>query len=76
MATNIYEIHGFKVEASDDDYSAVTYLRDCLDYNEAIVFFDYAKLKGKADFENRDGYDFSLLYDSSSEKKFKLVRRG
>ena len=50
----------------------INYLQHDLDSNESKVFFDQAKIKGKADFEDdRDG-QFTLDYQNN---KYFLIKR-
>ncbi len=61
-------IHGYyvKYDPSDSVISyGISYLRNDLDSEEASVFFDFAKRKGKAKFEDDNEYQFTLKYDPS-----------
>lgn len=55
-------IHGFQVEYEENGYEGIRYLREDLDYNEARVFFDQAKLKGSAGFEDDQDRQYTLVY--------------
>lgn len=66
-------VHGFKVKYEDNAYSGVYYLKNELDQKEAGIFFDEAKRKKSADFEDRQARNYTLSYDSYAT--FTLVRR-
>lgn len=57
-------IKGFSVIYDDNASSGVYYLRDSLDYNEAVIFFDRARNYGSADFEDHNGNNFTLVYQN------------
>lgn len=67
-------IHGFKVKYEDNTYGAVGHLRDDLDFQEAKVFFDQAKLKKSVNFEDDQDINYTLSY--SSDNTFTLIRRA
>jgi hypothetical protein len=66
------EIHGFTVAYEENSREGVAYLRDDLDANEARVFFDQAKMKGSAEFEDDDDRQFTLSYH---ENEYTLIKR-
>lgn len=71
MATET-TVHGFKVRYEEENSEGIKYLRDDLSYEEAKVFFDQAKIKGSAQFEDDLDRDFTLLYQSGV---YVLMRR-
>lgn len=56
------EIYGYKVIYEKRAERAVDYLKNDLSREEANVFFDYAKRKGKAQFEDDDDRQFTLIF--------------
>jgi hypothetical protein len=69
---NIY-VHGFKVEYEDKAKKGVDYLLYDLDREEARVFFDQARLRKRAEFEDDDEGQYTLYYQGSNS--YKLVKR-
>lgn len=65
-------IHGFRTIFEDNAIEGVRYLRDDLSYDEVRVFFDQARLKGSAAFEDDQERQFTLLHRGSV---YTLVRR-
>lgn len=55
-------IHGFGVYYEKDAYAGITHLRDDLDFAEARVFFDQARSRGSANFEDDEDRQFTLSY--------------
>ena len=55
-------IHGFKVEYEDDVKNGIEYLLYDLDRDEARVFFDQARLKKRAEFEDDREGQYTLIY--------------
>ncbi|MBI4159904.1 hypothetical protein HY504_01930 [Candidatus Wolfebacteria bacterium] len=66
-------ILGFTVSYEDNAREGVRYLRDDLDYRETKVFFDQAKSKGSAEFEDEYDRQFTLVYQRGL---YVLMRRG
>lgn len=64
--------HGFTITYEDNSYEGVKYLRDDLDSEEARVFFDQARMRGYAKFEDDDDRQYTLFYKSGI---YNLVRR-
>ncbi|HOK21003.1 MAG TPA: hypothetical protein PLX73_02315 [Candidatus Paceibacterota bacterium] len=59
-------LYGYYVEYDDEvAYNGFTYLRDRLDHNEVQVFFNEASRRGRADFEDDYGRNYSLIKDDS-----------
>ncbi|HOV88956.1 MAG TPA: hypothetical protein PLB74_02790 [Candidatus Paceibacterota bacterium] len=59
-------LYGYYVEYDDEvAYNGFTYLRDRLDHNEVQVFFNEASRRGRADFEDDYGRNYSLIKDGS-----------
>lgn len=55
-------IHGHKVMYEEDSKKALDYLRNDLSSQEARVFFDQARSKGSAQFEDDEDRNFTLIY--------------
>lgn len=45
---------------------AIYYLRDKIEREEATVFFRQAYEKGEAQFEDQNGHNFTINYDSDN----------
>lgn len=58
-------IKGHTVYYDDETKDGIYYLSQDLDFNEADVFFEYAKMHQKADFEDDRERQFTLFYNSS-----------
>lgn len=68
MITYIY-VHNYYVQYDNADATinyALSYLQSDLDSEEASVFFDAAKKRGKAKFEDDYENQFTLTYDYST----------
>jgi len=66
-------IHGYKVKYEDNAYSGVDYLKNDLDSKEASVFFNEARRRSQAPFEDDDDRDFIL--SRNSDGSYYLRRR-
>lgn len=55
-------VHSFTVEYEEEAKEAIHFLQDELDYEEAKVFFDQAKLKRSAEFEDKYRHNYTLTY--------------
>lgn len=66
------DVHGFSVAYEQNALEGIRYLRDDLDFNEAKVFFDQARTKGIAEFEDDEDRQYTLFYKGES---YTLVRR-
>jgi hypothetical protein len=55
-------VHGFTVNYETNAYEGIRYLRDDLDFEEARVFFDQARLRGFAQFEDDQDRQYTLYY--------------
>lgn len=64
-------VHGFPLTYEEEAKSGVSYLTYSLDQAEAKVFFDQARAKGMAAFEDREGRDYTLTYKNSAYILFK-----
>jgi len=67
--TNVYS---YCVTHEPDVEEGISYLRDDLDFNEARIFFDQARQKGFAEFEDDEDRQYTLLYKDGN---YTLVRR-
>lgn len=65
-------IHGFSVSYEENATGGIGHLRDDLDYNEAKVFFDQARARGSAQFEDDEERQYTLLYQNGA---YALLRR-
>lgn len=65
-------VYGFPLSYEDGTYNGVRYLRDDLQREEARVFFDQARQRGEAQFENDYEEQFTLKYSGG---KYELVKR-
>ena len=66
-------IDSWTVYYEDNAYNGIIYLRDYLDFSETKVFFEYAWSRGRADFEDRSGYDYTLI--KNSDGSYTVARR-
>jgi cellobiose phosphorylase len=66
-------IHSFKDRHEENAQGGIVYLRDHLDAKEAKVFFDEARRKKSANFEDQQGKNYTLSFDSYNT--YTLVRR-
>lgn len=65
-------IHGFTVAYEKNAVEGIEYLRDDLDSAEARVFFDQARQRGSAQFEDDEDRQYTLLYQNGN---YALARR-
>ena len=65
-------IYGFSVIYEKNAIEGVHYLRDDLDFQEARVFFEQARLKSFAQFEDDEDRQYTLIYRNGI---YNLVRR-
>ena len=65
-------LDGKKIEYEKNAYDGIKYLRDDLDSLERRVFFDQAKMRGEAPFEDDEDRQFTLLHKSNT---YTLLRR-
>jgi len=65
-------IHGFNVIFEENAAEGVRYLRDDLDFEEARVFFDQARSRGSAEFEDDEDRQYTLFY---RDNIYTLARR-
>jgi len=66
-------IYGFRVKYEDNAKDGVNYLFSDLDRDEARVFFDQAKARKSAKFEDDEDRQFTLSYDGDGS--YSLMRR-
>jgi hypothetical protein len=57
-------IHGFKVKYEENEQAGINYLLYDLDIHESRVFFDQARAKKYAEFEDDREGQFTLSYNS------------
>lgn len=65
-------LHGFRIQYEENAYDGIKYLRDELQLVEAKVFFDQARMKKFAEFEDRHDRQFTLTYHDGI---YMLIRR-
>lgn len=65
-------IHDSRVQYEENAYDGIKYLRDAIDAAEARVFFDQARIKKFAEFEDRHDHQFTLTYH---DNLYTLIRR-
>lgn len=65
-------IHNFTVAYEENAAEGIRYLRDDLDASETKVFFDQAKLRGSAPFEDDGDRQYTLIYQNGA---YVLARR-
>lgn len=65
-------VHGFPLTYDENAEAGMRYLRDNLDYAEARVFFDQARSRGAAPFEDSQDRQFTLAYKNNA---YTLTRR-
>ena len=65
-------VHTYTVTYEENAVEGIHYLRDNLDHEEARVFFDQARARGSAEFEDPSNRQFSLLYQNGA---YALTRR-
>ena len=66
-------MHGFIVKYEDDAHEGVNYILKELDNNEARVFFDEARRRGEAQFEDRSGKNYTIT--KNRDGTFDLTKR-
>jgi hypothetical protein len=66
-------IHGYQTKYEDADYSGVRYLLEDLQYEEAEVFFEQARLHRSSQFENDFEGQYTLNYNPDGT--FTLTKR-
>lgn len=71
MAEQIW-LHDHYLNYDEADYVGIEYLRDQLSEEEVKVFFDQAYEHGKAEFEDNQEHNFSIVYEDGD---YKLVSR-
>lgn len=73
MAQHTRDVHGHKVFHEDDALQGVDYLDHRLEYPESEVFFQTAKFRGKAEFEDGENRNFTLR--SNGDGTYTILRR-
>ena len=58
------DVHGHKVLGDKKARDGINYLDHRLDYKEADVFFERARIKGSVQFEDDKGRNFTLKRNS------------
>lgn len=66
-------IHSYRTKYEDNAYEGVKYLLQDLDYEEAKVFFEQARLRRSAPFEDDFERQYTLAYNTDGT--FTLSRR-
>jgi hypothetical protein len=65
-------IHGHSISYEDDALEGVHYLQNKLDMDESKVYFDEAKRRGEAEFEDNHRWNYTLTYNDGT---YVLTRR-
>ena len=65
-------IHDFTISYETNAAEGIRYLREDLSLDEARVFFDQARTKGSAQFEDDHDRQYSLIHQNGA---YVLVRR-
>jgi hypothetical protein len=61
MSEHKRDVHGHSVLGDSNALDGIRYLDHSLDYKEAEVFFDQAKRRGSAEFEDAKGRNYTLV---------------
>jgi hypothetical protein len=64
--------HGYGLDYDDSSYKGMKYLRDDLSSSEARVFFDQARRRGYAEFEDDYDRQYTMTYKNG---KYTITRR-
>lgn len=67
-------IHSFKTRYEENAIEGINYLRNDLDIKESKVFFEQAKRKKFANFEDDQDRQFTLSYNTDGT--YTLIRRA
>lgn len=67
-------IHNFKVRYEENAKPGIDHLRSDLDTQEAKVYFEQAKRKNFANFEDDSDRNYTLSYNSDGS--YTLIRRS
>jgi len=67
-------IHGHLVRYEDDALDGIHYLENKLDENESKVFFDEAKRRKVAEFEDYHRWNYELTYNGDAS--YTLTKRS
>ncbi len=57
-------VYNFSVIYEENAKEGIRYLREDLDFDEARVFFDQARLRGSAQFEDDQDRPYTLIYQN------------
>jgi len=66
MAVYSTSIHGHTVKYDDESKHGMSYLKNDLSGSEGRVFFDEAKRRGFAEFEDDEDRQFTLVYQNGA----------
>lgn len=66
-------IHGYKIKYENSDYNGIRHLLHDLQYEEAKVFFEHARLHRSAQFE--DDFEGQYMLNYNSDGTYTLSRR-
>ncbi|OGC47424.1 MAG: hypothetical protein A3A94_03245 [Candidatus Portnoybacteria bacterium RIFCSPLOWO2_01_FULL_43_11] len=64
--------HGYPLDYDDNGYNGMKYLKNDLDNSEARVFFDQARRRGYAEFEDDNDRQYTMSYKNG---KYTVTRR-
>ncbi|MFA6253040.1 MAG: hypothetical protein WCV69_02115 [Patescibacteria group bacterium] len=74
MSVHTRDVHGHKVYSEEDAKDGVNYLEYNIQIEECRVFFEQAKAKGSAPFEDGKGHNYTLLY--KKDDTYWVYKRG
>lgn len=66
-------VHGYQTKYDDADYNGIRYLLQDLQYEEAKVFFEQARLQRSAQFE--DDFEGQYTLEYNQDGTYTLSRR-
>lgn len=65
------KIHGYRLDGNKDAKEGMDYLDHRLDSAEVKVFFEQARIKGEAQFEDDRGHNYTLFYHNNGGYEIK-----
>jgi len=72
MATQKTDVHNFPTSYEENAEEGIRHLKDDLSRDEARVFFDQARARGSAEFEDDEDRQFTLSHQNGT---YTLIRR-
>ncbi|MBU1202773.1 hypothetical protein KKH39_01890 [Patescibacteria group bacterium] len=71
---NDRDVYGYKVSGQADAKDGIDYLDLKIDREEARVFFEQARIKGSAQFEDDKGKNYTLI--KNSDGRYTVEKRA